>query len=588
MPALIGGFGKINKQRQKYTTIESGLALIPSASGNLAKSKENFELESLRSKLAPYLVGLIEADGSFAIHDKYSKAKRYLPKILIVFSLDDIPLANKLLFITKVGRLYVKNNQGCVIWQIQKIEDVIKTINIVNGFMRTPKIEALHRAVEWYNNFKDTKLEPLGLDLSPIDSNVWLAGFSDGDGNFSINLTDRKKKGAITSKRVQVFFLIELRQDYHREASIEQGGTSYLKILSGISIPKHTFINKNFSFGHTKFKFIRNYSTCSNNNNYMLNSYLTGLIESSGTFVLPSNKTKVKSRLPKLLVVFKLSDCFLVKELISITKIGVLCKQKSSIIWEINNEEDFLNLIFRVNGYMRSPKINLFSKAIDFYNKNCNMNIKCLDKDLSSIDSNAWFAGFSQNNTTFHTTMSKSRIILRHALLVNIVVPSIDFESNIVGYTPLFCKISEYLKTSFITRIKNVPYKKCTIIVEAFIPKSKDILVEYFNKFPLLGKISLEYEHWLKYYYINLNKNKNPDFLKKIDYKFDKNLLRSDLLCKNLNNYLLNIDLRGNFYTASNLLHNNSCFNIKKTKSTFQSSRTYVTVKKKRVLILFL
>jgi len=220
---------------QNYTTIESGLALIPRASGNLEEFKENFELESLRSKLGPYLAGLIEADGSFAIYDKNSKAKRYLPKILIVFSLDDTPLANKLLFITKVGKLYVKKNQGCAIWQIQNIEDVIKTINIINGFMRTPKIEALHRAVEWHNNFNGTKIEPLGLDLSPIDSNAWLAGFTDGDGKFSINLTDRKKKGAVISKRVQAFFRIELRQNYPREASIEQGGISYFKILSDIS-----------------------------------------------------------------------------------------------------------------------------------------------------------------------------------------------------------------------------------------------------------------------------------------------------------------------------------------------------------------
>lgn len=114
-PALIGGFGKISKQVQNYTIIESGLGLIPRAICGLAESQNKKELESLRSKLGPYLAGLIEADGSFAIHDKDSKAKRYLPKILIVFSLDDTPLANKLLFITNVGKLYIKKNQGCAI-----------------------------------------------------------------------------------------------------------------------------------------------------------------------------------------------------------------------------------------------------------------------------------------------------------------------------------------------------------------------------------------------------------------------------------------------------------------------------------------
>jgi hypothetical protein len=79
-------------------------------------------------------------------------------------------------------------------------------------------------------------------------------------------------------------------------------------------------------------KFIRNYSTSSICDNYILNSYLTGLIESSGTFVIQNTKPKDKPGLPKLLVLFNLNDYFLVKELISITGIGVLCKLKSSII----------------------------------------------------------------------------------------------------------------------------------------------------------------------------------------------------------------------------------------------------------------
>lgn len=101
--------------------------------------------------------------------------------------------------------------------------------------MRTPKIEALHRAIFWYKDNMNIDIQPLGLDQSSIDSNAWLAGFSDGDANFSITLTDRKKKGVVTSKRVQAFFRIELRQTYHREVSIEQGGVSYFDILDKIS-----------------------------------------------------------------------------------------------------------------------------------------------------------------------------------------------------------------------------------------------------------------------------------------------------------------------------------------------------------------
>jgi hypothetical protein len=62
-----------------------------------------------------------------------------------------------------------------------------------------------------------------------------LAGFTDGDGNFSINLVDRKKNGSTTGKRVQTFFRIELRQNYHRDVSEIQGGNSYFNILTKIA-----------------------------------------------------------------------------------------------------------------------------------------------------------------------------------------------------------------------------------------------------------------------------------------------------------------------------------------------------------------
>lgn len=219
MPALIGGFGK--NKIQSFTTLVS--------------SKDKNNLNSLRDKLGPYLAGLVEADGSFAVHDINSKAKKYSPKLIIVFSLSDKPLAEKLTSITQVGKIYNRESQGCVLWSIQNSEDVLKIIHIINGYMRTPKIEALHRTILWFNVNRNTDIKPLDLDLSPIDSNSWLAGFTDGDGNFSITLTDRKKKGVVTSKRVQAFFRIELRQNYHREVSINQGGISYFEILDKIA-----------------------------------------------------------------------------------------------------------------------------------------------------------------------------------------------------------------------------------------------------------------------------------------------------------------------------------------------------------------
>jgi LAGLIDADG endonuclease len=97
-------------------------------------------------KLAPYLTGLIEGDGYIFVHDKNTKAKKYHPKIIIVFNLTDKPLAKKLFIELKVGKVISKPNVGHIILQILAKDKVLKIINLINGCMRIPKIEALHRA----------------------------------------------------------------------------------------------------------------------------------------------------------------------------------------------------------------------------------------------------------------------------------------------------------------------------------------------------------------------------------------------------------------------------------------------------------
>src|SRR5258708_23394 len=144
----------------------------------------------LKLKLGPYLVGLIEANGSFAIHDKNSKAKKYQPKILIVFNLN---------------------------------------------------------------------------------------------GNFIINLTDRKKRDVVTTKRVVAFFRIELKQNSHRNSSLELGGTSYFNILS--SIARYLGANLNSRSREGKNKIFYSYKIIS----YSLESHIK-VIEYFDRFPLYSSK----------------------------------------------------------------------------------------------------------------------------------------------------------------------------------------------------------------------------------------------------------------------------------------------------------
>jgi LAGLIDADG endonuclease/Cytochrome C and Quinol oxidase polypeptide I len=259
MPGLVGGFGKENLifltilffANLSKTTIASKIMLptlalrfLRSNRGRLISISSTPALKRVRvykeedpmpsgqlvnSKLGSYLAGLIEGDGTFAVHDQESTTKKYNPMILIVFKKSDYPFAKYLRDITDCGTIMIKENRGYVLWQIQDVIGVFTIVNLINGYMRTPKIEALARTIAWLNNYikinKNSKLpatknilmkiKPIllkNLENSPIDSNPWLSGFSDADANFSINIHKRSNGNS----RVQLYYRLEIKQTYHR------------------------------------------------------------------------------------------------------------------------------------------------------------------------------------------------------------------------------------------------------------------------------------------------------------------------------------------------------------------------------------
>jgi LAGLIDADG endonuclease len=260
MPGLVGGFGnKIisllffisNKVKEIYPFLKFSISSIFNKN-NLSKnnSKEfNLLINILKNKnFRSYLAGLIEGDGTFAIHNKNSTSKKYLPHIIIVFKLADLPLAEYLQLITQCGKVYIKPNRGYVLWQIQDIVSVFTIANLINGYMRTPKIEALHRTINWIHFYINTNenskltyiqnilskihyLEIKSNDISEIDSNAWLSGFSDANANFSINIHKRKNKN---STRVQLYYRLEIKQTYHKLDS-DGNKVSFFPLMSKLA-----------------------------------------------------------------------------------------------------------------------------------------------------------------------------------------------------------------------------------------------------------------------------------------------------------------------------------------------------------------
>jgi hypothetical protein len=111
--------------------------------------------------------------------------------------------------------------------------------------MRTPKIEALHRLIDWLNarSTDGFKLTKLGLDNSSLGSNPWLAGFIESDGNF---YCEYKLNSEGIAGTVKCYMRISQKQSY-KPTNSEDNSNFYImeKIREFLDVKVVTKIQRN-------------------------------------------------------------------------------------------------------------------------------------------------------------------------------------------------------------------------------------------------------------------------------------------------------------------------------------------------------
>lgn len=142
------------------------------------------------SQLGYYLAGLIEGDGSIWTSKSFksTNGRKYNPIIIFTFHKNEFPLFEFLKENLGGGSFYRVKSTNVGRYRICDNNTLIKVINLVNGKFRTPKIKYLYRAIDQINLKHGSNIIKLPLDTTSLDSNPWLAGFTDADGNFHISL----------------------------------------------------------------------------------------------------------------------------------------------------------------------------------------------------------------------------------------------------------------------------------------------------------------------------------------------------------------------------------------------------------------
>lgn len=161
----------------------NSILLNPSNSSNSLKNNYKF---------ISYLTGLIEGDGTIIVpkNKRSSKGKLNYPSIQIVFHLKNLPLALLIQKNLGYGSLIRKKGLNAYTLYINELKGILNLVKLLNGNMKTPKINSLYKLIDWLNNQNpNLNLTKLPLNTDSLNKDAWLSGMIESDGHFSVRTT---------------------------------------------------------------------------------------------------------------------------------------------------------------------------------------------------------------------------------------------------------------------------------------------------------------------------------------------------------------------------------------------------------------
>jgi hypothetical protein len=231
-----------------------------------------------------------------------------------------------------------------------------------------------------------------------------------------------------------------------------------------------------------------------------LGSYLAGLWEGDGHIWIPNttHSPSGKKYNPHFVITFDDKQNPLVIVLKSLIGGTIRYKKENhAITLSITSISGLINIIGLINGILRTPKLSKFNQLIDWINKNTDSHFIKYNPDTSNIDSNAWFSGFVDAGGSFDIRISlietgsiKNRIAARFRLEQRKIDPITN-----QSYEGVLNLIALALGVTLVTSFhnSNIQY----YIISASSSKSRILIVDYFNKYPLFSSKRLDYDNWL-------------------------------------------------------------------------------------------
>ena len=192
-----------NISKDEYGTLEtlrSGIVInsehIKEISDHVPKHNKPLN----NKELGYYLAGLIDGQGHF---DK-------IKQLIIVFPSLDAFLAYYIKKRLGYGKVKKLNNKNAHILVVSNKQGIINILNLINGKLRTK--DTFNQVINNIVNDTEYKLHSnFTMDLSDDFNNYWLAGFSDTNAMFNVNIIQPVPLSKNNIPEVRLNFIVNLK-----------------------------------------------------------------------------------------------------------------------------------------------------------------------------------------------------------------------------------------------------------------------------------------------------------------------------------------------------------------------------------------
>lgn len=383
----------------------------------------------------------------------------------------------------------------------------------------------LPRFIKWPLNYsllqlkKDYKID-LGLIFAGLFLGVNFKVVTRNTGKQYCSLQAKNRSSFIVLNSFNTYPLFSSKyldfQDWEKVVNLilhqtDEGNSDLIEELKGEIINNRSIYNWSYfdRFGKKKVLLGLKKNFSSNNNSWggvtrregqKLKSYLAGLFEGDGhIWIQKSGQSKRHN--PRFCITFHMKNEPLAKKLLELVGSGFIRYklQDKACVLVVSSVVGLKKIVNLINGELRTPKIHQLYTLIDWLNKNHSTNITKLFIKNSPLYQDSWLSGFTDSDGSFSIVYTKlengakKRKIACRLRIEQRISDPITKES----YEPVLTNIANFLNCSLLTRSqKSTGNNYYTLAASS--QKSLNIIVDYFEKFPLFSSKYLDYKDWKK------------------------------------------------------------------------------------------